>query len=411
MAVEVSATTMDSFTLDLDDEDWMYEEVLAYDNTQTQLVRSSSNTDQTTSESEGSAPRPTSITTKKPRARKNVSQKPKESNDLAKTIEVKPKTAGRKRRCLSPTTTSSSSDCVDELETEEVVEPEREIEDLLVLSNNRPVRRMVLPRIVKRDVRRSYAAMFTNVYNACDFDFMTSFLDTFCRRQCSYVMRKIPLTQLGTPEDRHVALHLQHGKIGIPLVHLTDLETIGQLWFHSMNESPDMLFSLGDTQFKLRTDGTGSVTFRYTVQGNKVLTVQPNQPPPKVVCPVSGEPELAHSTAMEYGQIHTKPLPVDNEAYIASVTSGSTEKELSERIEKDLQLDDTKDSGELLRLIDERMCEAGSQKKQCGDIFAKTVIPTESPNIVLVPYSYDGSISLYFDPEAMIYAIDYHITK
>ncbi len=39
---------------------------------------------------------------------------------------------------------------------------------------------MYIPRILKNDLRRQYPIMFANVYNSCDYDFMTKFLNQFC---------------------------------------------------------------------------------------------------------------------------------------------------------------------------------------------------------------------------------------
>lgn len=45
--------------------------------------------------------------------------------------------------------------------------------------NGRFVVHAVLPKIVKSDIRRSFPAMFTNIYNACDAELMKKYLDTF----------------------------------------------------------------------------------------------------------------------------------------------------------------------------------------------------------------------------------------
>mgnify|MGYP001811307036 CR=1 FL=1 len=45
--------------------------------------------------------------------------------------------------------------------------------------NGRLIVHAVLPKIVKSDVRRSFPAMFTNIYNACDAELMKKYLDTY----------------------------------------------------------------------------------------------------------------------------------------------------------------------------------------------------------------------------------------
>ena len=45
--------------------------------------------------------------------------------------------------------------------------------------NGRLIVHAVLPKIVKSDVRRSFPAMFANIYNACDSELMNRYLDTY----------------------------------------------------------------------------------------------------------------------------------------------------------------------------------------------------------------------------------------
>eukprot|EP01039_Chlorochromonas_danica_P011206 gene11206-12498_t len=47
--------------------------------------------------------------------------------------------------------------------------------------NGRLVKHVVLPKILKHDIRRDYAAMFRNVYNSCDQKLMNQYLFQFCR--------------------------------------------------------------------------------------------------------------------------------------------------------------------------------------------------------------------------------------
>lgn len=48
------------------------------------------------------------------------------------------------------------------------------------------VPRIHLPRIPKSDIRRSFGIMFTNVYNSCNYEYMTSFVDKFISNDCHY---------------------------------------------------------------------------------------------------------------------------------------------------------------------------------------------------------------------------------
>lgn len=41
--------------------------------------------------------------------------------------------------------------------------------------------RLVVPKVVKNDIRLQYAQMFANVYNACDYNWITAFLQRHFR--------------------------------------------------------------------------------------------------------------------------------------------------------------------------------------------------------------------------------------
>lgn len=47
-----------------------------------------------------------------------------------------------------------------------------------------------LPRIPRRDIRRQYAMMFSNVYNSQDWDFMSKFIDTFFLKDTTILLQK-----------------------------------------------------------------------------------------------------------------------------------------------------------------------------------------------------------------------------
>ncbi|RYG95353.1 hypothetical protein EON65_56105 [archaeon] len=55
--------------------------------------------------------------------------------------------------------------------------------------NGRLVPHVILPKILKHDIRRSYPAMFSNIYNSCDADLMNKYLETFYRPDITFQHR------------------------------------------------------------------------------------------------------------------------------------------------------------------------------------------------------------------------------
>lgn len=56
-----------------------------------------------------------------------------------------------------------------------------------------------LPRIIKSDVRRQYAFMYSNVFNQCDYDYMIQFVQTFIKpRSTVSVQRTGELSSLSS---------------------------------------------------------------------------------------------------------------------------------------------------------------------------------------------------------------------
>ena len=53
-----------------------------------------------------------------------------------------------------------------------------------------PRAQFYLPRIPRRDIRRQYAAMFSNVYNSHDYDFMKKFTNSLFSPEVVVLFRK-----------------------------------------------------------------------------------------------------------------------------------------------------------------------------------------------------------------------------
>eukprot|EP01039_Chlorochromonas_danica_P011201 gene11202-12490_t len=123
--------------------------------------------------------------------------------------------------------------------------------------NGRLVKHVVLPKILKHDIRRDYAAMFRNVYNSCDQKLMNQYLFQFCRpdsifrQQCAQEM-------------------LAKGKRNLEVL---GMKNISAFWRGSMESSPDLSFEVGVTNLRVRSDGTGVISFHFTLSGTSDIPV------------------------------------------------------------------------------------------------------------------------------------------
>eukprot|EP00600_Ochromonadales_sp_CCMP1393_P009986 CAMPEP_0174974628 /NCGR_PEP_ID=MMETSP0004_2-20121128/11955_1 /TAXON_ID=420556 /ORGANISM="Ochromonas sp., Strain CCMP1393" /LENGTH=584 /DNA_ID=CAMNT_0016225313 /DNA_START=99 /DNA_END=1854 /DNA_ORIENTATION=- len=112
------------------------------------------------------------------------------------------------------------------------------------------------PRIVKSDTRRNYITMFTNVFNSYDYDFMNNHLQLFYSRD--FVLRQKNLLTCGAepplyvPDDR-------------------GLDYYKKFWFYYMTWSPDLACKILHAVYKLRSDGTASLQFSFSLSGTFVL--------------------------------------------------------------------------------------------------------------------------------------------
>jgi hypothetical protein len=93
--------------------------------------------------------------------------------------------------------------------------------------------RIPLPRIPKRDVRRNYGVMFANVYNAVNYDYMMKYLNHFVT-------------------DDAILAFIQPG--GSHNSVQGSRSSLGECWFTSMNEFPDLQFDFNANRIKLRSD-------------------------------------------------------------------------------------------------------------------------------------------------------------
>lgn len=111
-------------------------------------------------------------------------------------------------------------------------------------------------RIFKNDIRRSYTFMVANVLNSVDFNFIRGFFKRFAVPQISFVMSHDPCGAYDTLYNPNFYCNLAGSEaIGCYLGVLT-------------YSTPDYIFSVKDTQIKVRSDCPGSVvTCHYTGTG------------------------------------------------------------------------------------------------------------------------------------------------
>lgn len=121
-------------------------------------------------------------------------------------------------------------------------------------ANGRLITHVIVPRILKSDIRRSYPTMFRNAFNNAQSGVLRSFLNTFCLPDSIFSFRKSAAIQ--SPSK---SMDLQGASV------------IADFWA-AMNEvTPDLVFHMDNTRLKVRSDGTGEVMFQFTFKGTKLV--------------------------------------------------------------------------------------------------------------------------------------------
>mmetsp|Transcript_9697 Transcript_9697/g.10427 ORF Transcript_9697/g.10427 Transcript_9697/m.10427 type:complete len:295 (-) Transcript_9697:2972-3856(-) len=183
-----------------------------------------------------------------------------------------------------------------------------------------------VPRIVKSDVRRQYGFMFASVYNHCDYDYMMKFIQTFVRPRSTVSSRRT-----GEFNESFIS---------------TECKTSSDFWFARMNDGVDIVITITDTQYTLRSDSTSRVECKFQLTGTKILSM------PKQLL----------------------------------LSSYENPKHLAPEVE-----------GMVLYYFHESMnFEKGSPPLEVGENYA----------VVTVKYTFEGELALDIDPECMITLID-----
>jgi hypothetical protein len=100
-----------------------------------------------------------------------------------------------------------------------------------------PRKRKYKPHAMRYDIRRSYAAMFTNVINAMDFRLLYGFLDTYFAHNFIQENHK---HDINTNKKMNVAV--------------TGIVASAKFWYNITQTTPDAVISLHDTEIHLSSD-------------------------------------------------------------------------------------------------------------------------------------------------------------
>jgi len=111
------------------------------------------------------------------------------------------------------------------------------------------------PRIVKTDIRRSYANMYTNAMNSGDFRLLFGFFDTFCNSTFSHsITRTIPMMN-----ESKVFSFFRRG-IAETVMH----------WYYTFLTVPDSALFITNTDILTNDDGSSRIVSRYRFKATRI---------------------------------------------------------------------------------------------------------------------------------------------
>eukprot|EP01039_Chlorochromonas_danica_P008238 gene8238-9085_t len=123
--------------------------------------------------------------------------------------------------------------------------------------NGRLIKHVVLPKILKNDIRRDYATIFRNVFNSGNESLMKQYLMQYCRPDSMF--RKQSSAELV--------------KKGKPNFVVSGMSNIITFWSQSVGKTPDIAFDVGNvTNLRVRSDGTAVISFQYQLSGTRLET-------------------------------------------------------------------------------------------------------------------------------------------
>ncbi len=136
---------------------------------------------------------------------------------------------------------------------------------------------IVVPRILKNDIRRQYARMFSNVMNSHDHEYMFGFLRRFAQKDARMDKILAHGSCPGTAIDSHNGVIVtpvpnKSGKVPSCDVHVNGIENIANYWQMMHQVTPDQIFLIEDTKIRTKPDSMAcTVTCRYSVKATLML--------------------------------------------------------------------------------------------------------------------------------------------
>lgn len=240
--------------------------------------------------------------------------------------------------------------------------------------DGRHIPHVILPRIMKTDVRRTYAQMFANVYNSCDNIFMTDYLRTFYRTDFTF--------------HQHFSDELlSRNKTNCEL---SDLQRVGAFWYEKMTSSPDLRFDLGQAQVRARSDGTGMVQFQFCLDGTFMV--------PDELCHDSMTAADDLSRAFDHDRARTSSSDDQERRMLQDVLD---EEEDMDIVPAQQWTQDVVTSVRLLKEIDFAI-----YGRVCDPQFNKWL--HYSGPMTAVKYHFNGTASMHLDANLMIYCLNFN---
>lgn len=117
--------------------------------------------------------------------------------------------------------------------------------------------RIVIPRIVKADIRKCYPNMYANVYNACDFHLLCGYHRKFYRPDYFCVTETEKLAH-GT------------GAISTLRYEIHGVDAATQVWYEVMEHCPDVVMRLKEAHITVDNDSSGTISVKFTLSCTQI---------------------------------------------------------------------------------------------------------------------------------------------
>ena len=244
-----------------------------------------------------------------------------------------------------------------------------------------------LPRIWKSDIRRQYATMFANVYNACDYNYMMKYIETFYRPDMTLALSK------GNLERKECS----------------GFDHCTTVWYERMHDAPDLAFELKQTQMKLRSDGTSVVSASFVLTGTKILTLTPDEMKKLNITPPSETPDQLATDSVDELINDPEIAEVLDDIMTSEANDNATNKHLSQinsTNENPVPPILTEDEALSKKINMELVCEIEQAMSIQSD---KKSLPAS--NAVPVPFKFaaTGRFALHLDSDSKVYLVDFRM--